>query len=189
MSLNEALIGGLWVILYSYWGIAGLKRKRTARTEAHVSRLIHLMPIISGFILTLTNWLRIGPLAVRFLPDSQLVFIIGILIEASGIGFAIWARYHLGQYWSGTITIKQEHKLIRTGPYRFVRHPIYTGITVGMIGTAIAVGEWRGVLAVALVIIAYLRKISLEERFLNEQFGSEYAQYRHEVRGLIPFIL
>ena len=89
--------------------------------------------------------------------------------------------------WSGTVTLKQDHSLTRTGPYRLVRHPIYTGILTALLGSAIAEAERRGFAGLALIILAFLRKIAIEERFLIAQFGEAYARYRAEVSALIPW--
>ncbi len=87
------------------------------------------------------------------------------------------------------MTLKQEHELIRSGPYRLVRHPIYTGLLLGFIGTAMARDEWRGWLAVLIAFAALWRKLRLEERWLTEQFGESYRQYRAKVAALLPFVL
>jgi protein-S-isoprenylcysteine O-methyltransferase Ste14 len=88
------------------------------------------------------------------------------------------------------VTQKQGHTLTRSGPYRFVRHPIYTGLLLAIFGSGvIALGEWRGLLALALVTAACLRKVQIEERFLLEQFGDAYARYRQEVAALVPGVL
>ena len=84
------------------------------------------------------------------------------------------------------VTLKQDHELIRSGPYRWVRHPIYTGLLLAVLGSAIALGEWRGLIALALVTAAFLRKIAIEERFLTEQFGGVYAHYSRKVPSLVP---
>ena len=103
--------------------------------------------------------------------------------------FAIWARNVLGRNWSGIVTLKQDHELIRTGPYRYVRHPIYTGLLIAFAGSAIARGEWRGLLALAIAFVALWRKLKLEEQWMIETFGDAYRRYRDEVRALIPFVL
>ena len=95
----------------------------------------------------------------------------------------------LGRNWSGVVTVKQDHELIRSGPYRYVRHPIYTGLLIAFAGSAIARGEWRGILALAIVFAALWRKLRLEERWMIETFGDAYLRYRAEVRALIPFVL
>ncbi len=91
--------------------------------------------------------------------------------------------------WSGVVTVKADHELITTGPYTIVRHPIYTGLLLGFVGSAIARGEWRGVVAVVLVLASLWRKLLLEERWMREQFGEAYETYRRRVRALIPFVL
>jgi protein-S-isoprenylcysteine O-methyltransferase Ste14 len=96
---------------------------------------------------------------------------------------------HLGRNWSATVTVKQDHELIRTGPYAIVRHPIYTGVLFGFIGTALAVGQWRGVLAVVIVFVSFWRKLRIEERWMSETFGEQYRLYRAHTRALIPFLL
>ena len=111
------------------------------------------------------------------------------MVLVAGLVFSIWARVHIGRNWSGIVTLKQDHELIQSGPYRLVRHPIYTGLLLGFIGTAIARDEWRGWLAVLMVLAALWRKLRLEERWLTEQFGDAYRQYRSEVAALIPYLL
>ena len=106
---------------------------------------------------------------------------------AAGLGFAMWARVHLGRNWSGIVTVKEDHALVRTGPYRAVRHPIYTGLLLALIGTAMAIGQWRGVLAVIFMLIGFLWKIHVEEKRMCENFP-EYGDYRRETAALIPLL-
>jgi protein-S-isoprenylcysteine O-methyltransferase Ste14 len=103
-----------------------------------------------------------------------------------GLALAIWSRRCLGRYWSGKITIKVEHRLVRSGPYRVVRHPIYTALLSLYAGTAIVSGELHALIGLALVIYAYLRKIRLEEANLMKAFGAEYRDYRRETWDLLP---
>jgi protein-S-isoprenylcysteine O-methyltransferase Ste14 len=130
-----------------------------------------------------------GWLFERFLPRTASVFWIGALLTAVGLGFSAWARVHIGRNWSATVTVKQQHELIRSGPYAIVRHPIYSGILLAFIGSALARGQWRGVLALAIVIVALWRKMRLEERWMSETFGDEYQRYRARTAALIPFLL
>lgn len=178
------LLSLLWAVFFGYWGYAATRVRQAQKAEAGGSRLVHEGLFALAFLLTLTSWLRLGPLGWRWLPPGA--YAAGVAVAAAGMGFAAWARYHLGQYWSGRVTIKAGHRLIRSGPYALARHPIYTGILVGMVGTAVAVGEVRGIVAALLVLLAYARKIPLEERWLLDQFGPEYERYRREVRALIP---
>jgi len=96
-----------------------------------------------------------------------------VLIVAAGLGFTVWARIHLGRNWSGTVTLKQGHEFVRSGPYRYVRHPIYTGLLAAFAGSALARGELRGIVAVAIAFAALWRKLKLEERWLGEAFRRE----------------
>jgi protein-S-isoprenylcysteine O-methyltransferase Ste14 len=114
---------------------------------------------------------------------------IGLALTFAGLAFAIWARMLLGGNWSSDVTLKRDHELIVVGPYRWVRHPIYTGILLALIGTALAVGEWRAVLAVVLAAAAFWRKLGIEEAVMRRQFGESYTRYGERVPALIPFVL
>jgi protein-S-isoprenylcysteine O-methyltransferase Ste14 len=103
-----------------------------------------------------------------------------------GVAVAIWARYHLAEYWSARVTIKVGHQLIRTGPYARMRHPIYSGLLLATLGTAIALGKWQGVVGLALVLIAYSVKARREESMLGAQFGSAFDEHRRHTGFLIP---
>ncbi len=118
-----------------------------------------------------------------------LTWMVGTALVLLGLAFTVWARVHLGRNWSGIVTVKQGHELIRSGPYRWVRHPIYTGLLLAFMGSAIALGQWRGVLAMLIVFAALWRKLRLEERWMIETFGAAYTAYRNEVAALIPFVL
>jgi protein-S-isoprenylcysteine O-methyltransferase Ste14 len=110
----------------------------------------------------------------------------GVAMLLAGLAFSVWARRWLGRNWSGIVTLKQDHELVRGGPYRFARHPIYTGILVGFAGSALARNEWRGVLAVVIGYAALWRKLKLEERWMIERFGDAYRKFQAEVPALIP---
>ena len=127
-------------------------------------------------------------LNARFVPASVAIHVLGAIPVSTGLGFAAWARVHLGRNWSGEITLKQEHELIRSGPYGLVRHPIYSGLLAAMLGTAIVIGEWRALIALAFFAGAVLRRVSVEQRWLSEIFPDDYSRYRREVPALVPFL-
>jgi len=133
--------------------------------------------------------LSVGFLEFRFLPDFAALAYLGVAVTAIGIAFAVWARFVLGQNWSSQVTLKQGHELIRGGPYALVRHPIYSGMLLGLLGTAIGVGEFRGLIALALFIVAWWLKARTEETLMIQQFGEQYSRYRRDVKALIPFVL
>jgi len=125
-------------------------------------------------------------LAYRLLPEAAIVAVIGLLLTLGGLIFAVWARIALGANWSGTVTIKSGHNLIRRGPYRRIRHPIYTGLLISLVGTVMLQGELRAFLGFALVLFALYRKAKREERFLAEEFGEGFAEHAKHTGMFLP---
>jgi protein-S-isoprenylcysteine O-methyltransferase Ste14 len=189
-TINTWLIPAIWAAWTLYWCIAAFTAKPVRRTESIASRLSHYIPLLLAILLLVSPRFAGTALSTRFLPRSAILFWIGTALLLVGLLFTVAARRHLGGNWSGTVTLKQDHTLTRSGPYRIVRHPIYTGLLLAIFGSGvIALGEWRGLVALALITAAFLRKIQIEERFLREQFGDAYARYRQEVAALIPGLL
>jgi protein-S-isoprenylcysteine O-methyltransferase Ste14 len=179
----------IWGVFLSYWFLSTLRKKSIIeKRESLFSRLLYLTLVGLAVALIVFDPLVYGPLLWRIFPEGVGVDLIGVAILILGLGFTVWARQHLGRHWSARIVLAEGHQLIQTGPYHLVRHPIYFGGLVAVVGTAIVVGEVRGVLAIVLVLIAFLRKISLEERWLRERFGLAYIEYQKNVKALIPFI-
>ena len=127
-------------------------------------------------------------LARRLAPITDTAAYVGLAITVAGLGLSVWARFHIGRNWSRLIELKEDHQLIRTGPYAIVRHPIYSGFMLATLGTAIAYGEVSGLIAFILILAAWGYKARLEEKVLIEHFGAEYQSYRTDVKGLIPFV-
>ena len=187
--LYSYLFPAMWVGYSVYWWAMSRDVKETEREEPASSRITRLVLIICAFALL---WLPRVPLSLlneRFLPLGIWCFWSGAAITAGGLLFSVWARRHLGKNWSQAVTLKEDHELITTGPYALVRHPIYTGLLLGFIGCAVARGEWRGLLAVALVFIALWRKLRLEEKWMRVQFGASYENYSRHVAALVPYIV
>jgi len=187
--LYSYLFPAMWVSYSAYWWAMSRDVKETERQESAPSRIARLALIICAFALL---WLPRVPLPLlneRFLPLGVWCFWSGAAITAGGLLFSVWARRHLGKNWSQAVTLKEDHELITTGPYALVRHPIYTGLLLGFIGCAVARGEWRGLLAVALVFVALWRKLRLEEKWMRAQFGASYETYARRVAALVPYIV
>ncbi|TPK47800.1 isoprenylcysteine carboxylmethyltransferase family protein [Mesorhizobium sp. B2-5-4] len=110
-----------------------------------------------------------------------------VALIAVGIGFAWWARIHLGRLWSATVTAKADHRVVDTGPYRLVRHPIYTGLLLAVLATMVAKGTLWGIAGTALLIIGVVIKARLEEHFLRDELGPAYDDYARRVPMLVPF--
>lgn len=186
-TLYHDLIPTLWLIWLVYWLAAALRTKPVQRRESPGSRLSHIVLLVVGVGLLLSPRPAGSLLMQRFVPATPSTFWLGAALVAAGIAVAIWARVHLAGNWSGTVTLKEDHSLTRDGPYRFARHPIYTGLLLAILGSAIAEGEWRGLVGLGLITLSFLRKISIEEQFLTAQFGDAYLRYRQEVPALIPW--
>jgi len=177
----------MWLAWAAYWWLASLGAKATVRQEPLGSKLTHIVPLMLAFWLVWLNRVPGVLLNERVFPLEDWEFWAGACATAIGLIFASWARVHIGRNWSGTVTIKREHELITSGPYALVRHPIYTGLLLAVIGSAMARGEWRGVLAIFLACVALWRKLRFEELWMVEQFGEAYERYRKGVPALVPF--
>ena len=125
----------------------------------------------------------------QFVPQGLWTFWLGAAITTAGLLFAVWAREHLGRNWSRSVTIKQDHQLIVTGPYALVRHPIYTGILAGFLGMTFAVAEMRGILAFILVSLMLWSKLRREEQWMRAQFGAPYEASSRRTAAVVPFVL
>jgi protein-S-isoprenylcysteine O-methyltransferase Ste14 len=181
------VIPAMWLFWALLWAIAALRTKRTRWRESLGLRLSHLVPVLACWVL-LAAPRRLPPvLRMRIVPDGRILPLLGAVLVAAALGFALWARVHLGGNWSGLVTLKEGHALVRTGPYRVVRHPIYTGLLLAVIGTAAAIGEWRGVLALACALVGLVIKIRAEEALMRRTFP-EYAAYRKTTAALIPLL-
>lgn len=175
-----------WYIIAAYWLVTAFRTRRTKATERSADRLITIGVVLLAYELLFAQWPRLGPLRLRFVPDERWIAWTGIALTWIGVAIAIWARYCIGVFWSARVTLKEGHQLIRTGPYAFIRHPIYTGLLVGAIGTALVVGEWRGIVAVLLLLAAHSFKALREERLLTQEFGDAYRSYRRSTGFLLP---
>jgi protein-S-isoprenylcysteine O-methyltransferase Ste14 len=181
------VIPTLWLAWLLYWGISARNVKATRWREPLGSQLLHRVPIILAVILlAVPGWLP-RTLTKRFLPEGLLFPALGTALLAAGLGFSVWARRHLGRNWSAQVVVKEDHALVRSGPYRHVRHPIYTGILLAFLGTVVTIGEWRGLLAFLLALVAFAMKSRAEEDRMQRVFP-EYQAYRRETAALIPFV-
>ena len=177
----------LWAVYLLYWQVATRGAKSNERLEPLVSRVVRSVTFLFVIVL-LMGWLPIPVLYRFYLPENNWAvwFWIGAMVNVLGLGFAVWARVFLGSNWSRSVTIKQDHELITGGPYGLVRHPIYTGLLTGFLGSAIAIAQVRGLVAFALIFAVLWSKLRLEERWMRLQFGSVYEQYAQRVPALVP---
>jgi protein-S-isoprenylcysteine O-methyltransferase Ste14 len=173
----------VWVLFSIYWEYAGRNSSNAQKSESEASRGIHIAMVSLAQLLLFFEPIR--P-AQRILPYPVTRVTLGLLMEVCGVALAVWARVFLGKHWSGRITIKVEHELIREGPYGQLRHPIYTGLLTMYLGAAVVSGESHAAAGLLLAVIAYIRKVRLEEAKLTEAFGEAYQEYQLRTWGLFP---
>ena len=176
----------LWLVFFLYWAISALSSKAAKKTESVAERLQRMAPLAVAYGLLFYNAISLGWLNKRFVTDSATAAVIGVTLTAAGVAFAIWARWHLGANWSAIVSIREEHELIRSGPYRRVRHPIYTGMLLAMRGTALVLGEVRGLLAFAITLAAFYTKARKEEAWLTHEFGEKFEAHTKQTGMFLP---
>jgi protein-S-isoprenylcysteine O-methyltransferase Ste14 len=181
---SRVLIPALWLIWLVVWGLAARDVKPSRWRETRRAAIANRLPVLIGAAMLATPvWLP-ALLSRRLLPGPEPAAA-GTILVAAGLGFAIWARWHLGRNWSSSVVVKQDHTLIRTGPYRLVRHPIYSGMGLALIGTALATGEARGFIGAALILAGFIVRLLAEEALMRNTFP-EYADYCRRTARLIP---
>ncbi len=185
MSLTPAMrvSVGLWLLFSVYWSLRSKDRAPTKSGESILSRQLHVIAVNLALLLLI---LPIPGLTGRFLPDTRVLAFAGLVIQAAFVWLAMSARRHLGSNWSGEVRIASGHELVRSGPYRYVRHPIYTALVGMYIGTTLVSGQVHALVALAVVLLAYWRKIQLEERALAAAFPDDHDRYRAGTWAWIP---
>jgi protein-S-isoprenylcysteine O-methyltransferase Ste14 len=178
----------VWVLFILYWRIKAANTKATQRMEPSGSQILRLFLLLIAIVLLSTTWIPLPWLYLQLWPVGLWPFWLGAAVTIAGLLFAVWARVHLGRNWSSSVTIKQDHELIATGPYAVVRHPIYTGILTGLLGTAIALSQVCGFIAFFLFLLAFWLKLRMEEEWMRSQFGETYAAYAHRTAALVPYL-
>lgn len=184
MSIAYIIVITSWVVFLAYWAISAIGVKRdvneTKWGKNAVNRILVLIFAIAVF------WIasHVGFSQYRF---GETVDIIGAALSVIGIAFAIWARWNLGRNWSGTPAMKEGHELITSGPYTFVRHPIYTGMLVAILGSTLT-GGWLWLTVFVVSCIFVLSKIRVEERYMMQLFPDTYPAYKKRTKALIPFV-
>ena len=187
----NSLFLGMWLAWAAYWWALSRRVKATERRESLYSRLAFIVPLLFAGVLLFAPILEIPVINARFLPLAawRVWGGVGVALNLVGLLLAVWARMYLGRNWSGVVTIKEDHELITGGPYRMVRHPIYTGLLLAFVGLALARGEWRSILGVVIAAGAFWRKLRIEECWMRERFGDKYQTYSQRVAALIPFVI
>ncbi len=184
----HSAIAWCWGSVGIVWLAGAFTSKSSLRTQTLSTRLFHLALAGLGFTLLSGQYLRGGWLELRFIPASLAVEWTAVALTAFGCAFAIWARMTIGTNWSSRAELKRGHELVKAGPYGLVRHPIYTGLLAAVVGTALEAGEMRCLLAIVLIVLSLFVKMAQEERIMVQAFPTQYPEYRHRVRALIPYV-
>ncbi len=174
----------LWAMFIIYWLVSAIGVKKNVRTGdwARSAGIRILLVVVIIVLLQFSSaWNFLG---YQF---SYVVQIVGVVLCAAGLAFAIWARVHLGRNWSGMPSMKEDHELITSGPYRFVRHPIYTGILLALVSSAlVSTAIW--LLVAVIFFINFLYRIPVEEKYMMQLFPDQYPGYKKRTKALIPFV-
>ena len=176
----------LWMVLCLYWIFSALRRKPVKSRESFGRRLVYVFPLAIGLTLLFNSRFHDSPLGMRFAPDTFARGVAGMVLTAAGLALAMWSRFVLGENWSAVAAIRKDHELIRAGPYRTMRHPIYTGMLLGLLGTALVVGEVRGLLALVPLWIGFYLKARREEAFLSREFGAGFETHAKYTGMFLP---
>jgi protein-S-isoprenylcysteine O-methyltransferase len=176
------VIYALWLILVIFLTVSavGVKQDR----ERHLGQSLGLLlAIIAAFLLPRVPVLSV----VNFAPVNVTVSIVGVMLCAAGMALLVWARIVLGRNWSQTVSAKEGHELVTAGPYRTIRHPMYTGGLIACIGSAIVVGgPWIFLLVILGAL--FLWRVGAEDRLMAQQFPNEYPDYKRRTKALLPFV-
>lgn len=182
MRAIELVFAIVWAAFWLYWFAAAFSIKRG---RVPWSREVGIRVVIVAVVILLVH---LGAFRHRGSSTDFWRAGLGLVLLAFGLGFAIWARVCIGRNWGMPMTQKNAPELVRNGPYRLVRHPIYSGILVAGAGTAVAL-NWTWLIAAALAAIYFIYSATVEERYLAEQFPDAYPTYRRSTKMLIPFVL
>ena len=188
-SLGLGIIRVCWIIFVVVWLLGAISTKRAICRESSTERVRYWLMLVVGYFLVIKSSSLPSPFDWLVVPHTMSSAWIGAFLCVSGLVFAVWARVILGRNWSGVITLKEGHELVERGPYRVVRHPIYTGIVVMFSGTAVAIGYFGGFLGLLLVFVSFWLKLKREEDLMLKHFPDKYAAYQVRVKRIIPFLV
>ncbi|MEO6998493.1 MAG: isoprenylcysteine carboxylmethyltransferase family protein [Terracoccus sp.] len=179
-AIEVVLVVG-WAAFWLYWLVAAFSMKRG---RVPWSRDLGIRAVIVVIVIVLV---RSGVFRDRGLNTDVWRGGLGLAFCALGLGFAIWARLHIGRNWGTPMTQKNDPELVTSGPYRLVRHPIYSGVLLALVGTALAL-SWVWLTAAVLAGIYFVYSATVEERYLTEQFPDAYPLYKRSTKMLVPFV-
>jgi protein-S-isoprenylcysteine O-methyltransferase Ste14 len=179
-----------WCALMLAWlpgRLAGCRPRAPRQTAHRALQLAATALLFIGFMLLFNR--ALPGHRVRVTPPAAALGALGAALTLAGVAFAIWARRTLGRNWSGVVMgVREGHELVQSGPYAIVRHPIYTGLLVAMLGTALITGTLPAYLGVAAGLCGILLRVAIEEELMAAEFGDAHAAYRQRTTKLVPFV-
>lgn len=181
MHAVEVVYAAGWAAFWVYWLVAAFSMKRG---RISWSREARIRALLLALVIVL---IRIGAFRNHGLNADPWRAALGLLVFALGLGFAIWARLNIGRNWGTPMSQKEDPDLVTSGPYRLVRHPIYSGILIAGVGTAIGL-SWLWLLAVLLAGIYFTYSATVEERYMTKKFPDAYPAYKRSTKMLLPFV-
>jgi len=188
-SLVLDIISGCWLVFVAIWVLAAVSTKRAVYRETRAQRLRYWVLLVIAYLLLFYGPRLPYPLNLGIIPHVAPTAWAAAVLCVIGLVFAVWARVTLGRNWSGVVTLKEGHELVERGPYRFVRHPIYTGILTMFFATALAQGHLSGFVGTLLMFASFWIKLRDEEKLMLQQFPERYADYRRRAKCIVPFVL
>jgi protein-S-isoprenylcysteine O-methyltransferase Ste14 len=186
VSRGFELIQAAWIVTAAYFLISALMTNRIKRRERFEGRLVDTALLIGGYFFLFSQFPIFGARNVRFIAPQLALGIVGVAATYLGLGLTLWSRFRLGRYWSGVVALKQDHRLIQSGPYQVVRHPLYSGIILAAIGMGFYTTTWSSLLGIALLTACFERRAHKEDALLAAEFGAEFETYRQRTGRLIP---
>ncbi len=183
---GQRVIEGAWLVWVIWWIVAATRTNRVKKREPIREWVLRLAVMVAAFELLFRPGAYLGVLNRRFAPDNQAILDAGTAITCIGLAFSIWARQHIGRYWSSSVSLRADHQLIRTGPYSRIRHPIYTGLLVGVAGTLLVVGQYAAIVAFVIVLAGLSWKALQEEHLLKSEFGPAFEEHKRMTGFFLP---
>ncbi len=170
-----------WAAFWIYWLAAAVSMKKGRIPWSRELRIRALIVVLAIVLV------RLGAFRGHGLNTDPWRAGLGLVLFALGLGFAIWARLHIGRNWGTPMSQKDDPELVTSGPYHLVRHPIYSGMLIASVGTAVAL-SWFWLIAVALAGVYFVHSATVEERYMTKQFPETYPEYRRSTKRLVPFV-
>ena len=183
------IVGLCWLAFWVYWSLRSLRTRRPLTHASWPFTIADTVILYIGFVLIFLGRAATSRFSPRFTSDAAWIGVLGTALVIAGIAFAIWSRAALGANWSSRVGMAAGQCLVTDGPYAVVRNPMYSGMSLAALGTSLVVGSLASLLGFVLVFGSLWWKGRVEERFLAEAFGEEYARYRRRVKSMVPFIL